>query len=1441
MKTLLKKCAALAAAAAVSISSFAAFAEGSKELTAVPENVPTGQAAYRPYLEWRDRTQFGMESENVFYVYARQGETVQLATNVSKASDFSIAAIVEHIDTANGATRQYEYGSDYYRITTNPGITVPDAVKGASIAVTLPTAENPKTAVVPDASSTFAAGSAITNAAAGTNTIYMFKPDDTKGLIKTRAQELAGPNAEGGYTPITFTAPVTGTYSVRFLSSDYGAYDNPNRPASKTEGGKIAGTKVTDFWNDASSASVNSVETAALSEVPEDTTGATPDPTATPEPTPTPTPEPTPAPTVMPVVYNPSDYIWEDEQKAEVPKDTTVVREPFVFYGETSIREDRFFSGNKAFATEDDFTKAAALPTNRMIKYTPPANGQITINAKSASNEQQKRILMIVNEERTEKGQIVSNNSSDEKTLELSVTKGEPLYIFSIIGGVQISNITFIPDNAAVTNVTVQKATNDNDLNSSFVKGGAGEGEVSVTGMIQKKDTWLTADGSGNGCCVSYTPAVSGRLRVKACASAGGNSIGTVSPEERQVTIQQGGSSSVSTVHAADATVTPLTEDENLWTDWAYVKADKPVQIWSRNRFNFFGLEFVPTGEEVLVKEILPGSATAEANGEWIANDATVAAFDISVVGADGNTVKNGRVWSDILFMNMGNHGKGIFSKVNVLTEDGFLYNVDFNGMQPYSFVFYSNNRGFLQNTWNRYDKNAVSPDKSMVVPLEHSFYSSTTSGDVGEPAPEKPEEDSNGEQIFVDGKEVKSGILGNYVPVDENKDATHKLFLNEPDDDALNVLTDNKGYKKEEENDKSLLCNAVVSYEGQGSRAESKDNIQYGTVGVGGIFHIDLTKSDVKNALSKKDISIILNFSKYALDANRHVILQENGEWAFRDNTTTDENIKEYERNNIVTLTATVDGSKTYELVWDGKDAYGNDVPPGIYGESGEVIKTCVEMGAAHFPLLDVEFNPNGFKIHRVNAVDTDTRNKVYYNNFAVSPSIRRDTTNWYFKEGRSGFTYTGAYKVDDNDVEVAAKDSDKGVFYPYQIGDGRNRLGGIDSSNGAMQYGNYEHIYDNTLTAAGDTVTTTESARAKQASISDNQQGYGNFAALDTWSKYSVEQTISGLTIGVNPDTTDAYVSFVASNVTTDITNDNTAKETFKQSHIAKATGANEVSPTSAPIRRETSARGDASNGDKIFGNTISTGFFSKVVTTTNASDVIKWEITIPASDTVDGQSYVKVPDSAETAVISQADVDEQEYIAYELYRTLLEENAISVGGDDAEADNIGDDINSETTELGEQSGVVSTDDTDSIDTAIGDEPTIMLDSVEVSAAQAGDYNIKAASMNVETTPILTDAEGVKDNKGKIYKINSFTAAGTDGKITLRLSHKLPTTITGGATIVAGIVIDNLYAPGATAKLSHGAVGEYINIDAVSIQSGSTQEYKDQYNRKIGKDLLQ
>lgn len=87
-------------------------------------------------------------------------------------------------------------------------------------------------------------------------------------------------------------------------------------------------------------------------------------------------------------------------------------------------------------------------------------------------------------------------------------------------------------------------------------------------------------------------------------------------------------------------------------------------------------------------------------NTSTVSQQRAISAWDITV--SKNNTPIEGRVFANYVAMNTGfnmHTAPVLFSKIYVLTKDGYQYQVDFNGLDPYGFVFYANNRGLIDST----------------------------------------------------------------------------------------------------------------------------------------------------------------------------------------------------------------------------------------------------------------------------------------------------------------------------------------------------------------------------------------------------------------------------------------------------------------------------------------------------------------------------------------------------------------------------------------------------------------------------------------------------------------------------------------------------------------------------------------------------------------------
>ncbi|MDD3486550.1 MAG: FctA domain-containing protein, partial [Atopobiaceae bacterium] len=197
----------------------------------------------------------------------------------------------------------------------------------------------------------------------------------------------------------------------------------------------------------------------------------------------------------------------------------------------------------------------------------------------------------------------------------------------------------------------------------------------------------------------------------------------------------------------------------------------------------------------------------------WDQKNSTIAAWDLSVYAADGS-LKTGRVFTDALFLNMGTNKTGtdmLKAKVYPVTKDGYQYEVNFNGMDPYGLRFTCNNRGLLNTQYT-----------SAGTSLFHSV-----------------ESDNN--QL--------SDLANHYVALSgtstSSLDQSYWIFYNEPDAEALTAL----GIPTSPTSGVGSISN--FEFTGSGDATENE-----GYVGYGGTFSFDAS-SDT----SATSYQIELNF----------------------------------------------------------------------------------------------------------------------------------------------------------------------------------------------------------------------------------------------------------------------------------------------------------------------------------------------------------------------------------------------------------------------------------------------------------------------------------------------------------------------------------------------------------------------------------------------------
>ncbi len=95
---------------------------------------------------------------------------------------------------------------------------------------------------------------------------------------------------------------------------------------------------------------------------------------------------------------------------------------------------------------------------------------------------------------------------------------------------------------------------------------------------------------------------------------------------------------------------------------------------------------------------VLPtGGLSTTAQWDQSTYNNLTAAWDVTVRTDPGNTqTQTGRVYTDLLALNLGDQSAYLNSSLYVLTTDGFIYKTTLNQMQPYGFVFLANNKGIL-------------------------------------------------------------------------------------------------------------------------------------------------------------------------------------------------------------------------------------------------------------------------------------------------------------------------------------------------------------------------------------------------------------------------------------------------------------------------------------------------------------------------------------------------------------------------------------------------------------------------------------------------------------------------------------------------------------------------------------------------------------------------
>ena len=1312
-KKFLFLCAACISAA-MSLAS-PVFAEGSRDLIETPYGTHENMAAYRPYLEWRDREQLGgIPSKNVIYVYAKAGEKVYFGSSVKSANDKSIKAVV-------GDNASQEISSN---------------LQGSTIAVTLPT-DDKEGVYDPTgkADAVFVDGSTINGGNYDSKNVYLFKPDlsTQQGLIVNLEQEKNGPKADNlsytaasstadysaettinpskGYKPMSFVAPVTGTYSFRFLSTEYAETDIPDSSVDFTNG------------------------------------------------------------EILDINFDSLDVSDENRDNFNFTVNNDDINIRVDVNGNYDGR-NRYFHVQKndtnRHTSYSKYLDATATGEAANIQFTPPkqpSKVEVLWSFDETTNTGTSSIRLHIDQGGTElthqDHSVDEGISNREYITSVDITDTiNPIKIYATGYPVKIYAIkyTYLDDTTTPPSTGGDPVTYtfENGMPEGFTVVGSDDPKIEDINLgnytkalkIDKTSESRFENGIPESRALVYTPTSDGTISVDAYANSDNSNIYiTQSPQGMDT----------------QATMNFPNKETLYSTTPIEVEANKPVYIFADSNTHYCGITFTPasSGSSDLAQEdTLTGheeQLARKINEKWVNSPSIVSAWDVTVADSHDN-VQNGRAWSDVLALNAGNHQRSIYSNFYILTKDGFEYQFNSNGMQPYGFAFYANNRGFLLDRFNQYTDYGILHN---LQSFAHSFYSFGESDSVGA-APQYMEMDSNGNPVIIDGKVYNTSILPNYTPTDTEKDHNHKIFFNEVESNNP-VLTAYTTSGKLADNDsitkKSTELNITPTYTGLGVQADIVEGINYGTKGVGGYFTFEVSNEQLSK-VQGSSYNITLDFSGYELDDNDEPVLNDDGIWQTRT-----DNMEDNEKNNIVVLSTFINKAGNYTITWDGKDNYGNDVPEGKYGgtDSG-VVSSYLELGTVHFPIADVERAPQGIKVKMLNEEITGLdehmgKDFVYYNNDGTA-----QTTPEYFI-GR-----------------------DEGN-YPSKIADGLNATSGISTN------------FDNPAALGALIMVDYDANDSENAgNISEAQKAYGNYCAIDLASRYATK--IEGsLIIGVHDSSKAeslAAVSFVAANDSTKSTDDNT----FDKSHILDMEAV-------SPEKKYTGATGL----DTIYGNTISTGFIADIVPGNKTFNWVEWEITIPVSKKAKA-AYVKIP-----AGIDQDSgnyIDEMQISLMELFgeEAFDQDVSLSIDGD---IEDLGSDPNAG--EFPEEQTYTSTEEFDSTDS-----------------------NIINWNTSINVSSILSDADTVKVNKGNIYKIQNSDYSTLKLNLRYKFNDEQPDTtkISGDAQYSYGLVIDNIYAPGALAIATF--TNEEPNSDSViiteengNLNADSTDDYHNnsEYNQ--------
>ncbi|MEO0770375.1 MAG: hypothetical protein AAFY72_13270, partial [Cyanobacteria bacterium J06649_4] len=104
-------------------------------------------------------------------------------------------------------------------------------------------------------------------------------------------------------------------------------------------------------------------------------------------------------------------------------------------------------------------------------------------------------------------------------------------------------------------------------------------------------------------------------------------------------------------------------------------------------------IDFVSSDQTSLVNppDILASNNWTQPNGR-----SYISAWDITVRNSGGTAI-SGRVYANYYAFNMGSNNISLSSQFAVLTQEGYQYRLDLNGLDPFGFILFANRNGFFE------------------------------------------------------------------------------------------------------------------------------------------------------------------------------------------------------------------------------------------------------------------------------------------------------------------------------------------------------------------------------------------------------------------------------------------------------------------------------------------------------------------------------------------------------------------------------------------------------------------------------------------------------------------------------------------------------------------------------------------------------------------------